>query len=94
MTEPSVYLDSLPDAVAALLRAVHEALDIPLPDVTDADERAYATLLQGRSISARVILAGVLQDGHNVGRAAESLRLWTAERPVTYTPWTDDGGAS
>ncbi|MEU5302738.1 hypothetical protein ACH4YO_18630 [Streptomyces noursei] len=94
MTEPAVYLDSLPEAVVALLRAVHEALDIPLPAVTKADDRAYAGLLQGRSIDARVILAGVLHDGHNVGRAAESLRAWAAERPVTYTPWSGDGGAS
>ncbi|MEK2475687.1 hypothetical protein [Streptomyces noursei] len=94
MTEPAVYLDSLPEAAVALLRAVQQALDIPLPDMTDEDERAYATLLQRRSVDARVILAGVLHDGHNVGRAAESLRAWTAERPVTYTPWSDDGGAA
>ncbi|QRX92038.1 hypothetical protein [Streptomyces noursei] len=94
MTEPAVYLDSLPEAVVALLRAVQQALDIPLPDVTDGDERAYATLLQRRSVDVRVILAGVLHDGHKVGLAAESLRSWTAERPITYTPWADDGGAS
>ncbi|MFE3647695.1 hypothetical protein ACFXO2_07600 [Streptomyces sp. NPDC059152] len=94
MTEPSVYLDSLPEAAVALLRAVYAALDVPLPDTTDYDERAYATLLQRRSGHARIILDGVLHDGHMVGYAAEMLREWTAEQPLTYTPWTADGGAS
>ncbi|MFF2805766.1 hypothetical protein ACFVT2_01045 [Streptomyces sp. NPDC058000] len=94
MTEPTVYLDSLPEAAVALLRAVHDALDIPLSGTADADGRAYARLLQHRALDARVILAGVLHDDHNVGRAAEQLREWTADQPVTYTPWTADGGAA
>ncbi|MFD8396462.1 hypothetical protein ACFV2N_46655 [Streptomyces sp. NPDC059680] len=50
-------VDSLPEPVLALLRAVHDALDIPLPGLTDADERAYARLLELRAMHARVTLA-------------------------------------
>ncbi|WEB41363.1 hypothetical protein MOV08_20190 [Streptomyces yunnanensis] len=94
MSDTTVRLDSLPEAAVALLRAVYDALDIPLPDTTAADQRAYDTLLHRRSVDARVILDGVLHEDHMVGLAAEVLREWTARRPVTYTPWTDDGGAS
>ncbi|MFF3872548.1 hypothetical protein [Streptomyces sp. NPDC001978] len=93
MSEPTVpERVDIPDTAVALLRAVHDALDIPLPGLTDADERAHATLLTRRAARARVILACVLSDGHQAGESAETLRAWTAEDPVTYTPWTDDGG--
>ncbi|POX54857.1 hypothetical protein [Streptomyces sp. Ru72] len=92
MSEQTVRLDSLPEPVAALLRAVHDALDIPLPGLTDADERAYTTLLARRVMEARVTLACILQDGHEVGWAAASLREQVKRGPVTYTPWTDGGG--
>ncbi|MGW3026346.1 hypothetical protein [Streptomyces sp. NPDC001221] len=85
--------DSLPEPVVALLRAVHDALDIPLPGLTDGDERAYATLLARRAMEARITLACILQDGHEVGWAAASLRDQVKRGPVTYTPWTDDRGA-
>ncbi|GAA2218786.1 hypothetical protein [Streptomyces indiaensis] len=86
-------VDSLPGPVVALLRAVHDTLDLPLPGLTDADERAYARLVVHRARDARVILAGVLDDGHEAGRAALSLRAWVDREPVTYTPWTDERGA-
>ncbi|MGA5201372.1 hypothetical protein [Streptomyces variegatus] len=84
---------SFPEPVVALLRAVHDALDLPLPGLTDADERTYARLLAQRARDARVILAGVLDDGHEAGGAAVSLRAWMDREPVTYTPWSEDGGA-
>ncbi|WP_030169339.1 hypothetical protein [Streptomyces sp. NRRL S-813] len=82
------------EAATALLRAVHDALDIPLPGLTDADEREHAALLAQRAREARIALACVLVDGHDIARAAELLRAWTERLPVTYTPWTDDGGAA
>lgn len=82
--------DAWPDPVVALLRAVHDALDIPLPGLTDEDERAYAKLLDRRTAEARIILACVLNAGHGAGGATASLR---ARHPVTYIPWTGDGGA-
>ncbi|MFD8393074.1 hypothetical protein ACFV2N_28695 [Streptomyces sp. NPDC059680] len=86
-------VDSLPEPVVALLRAVHDALDIPLPGLTDADERAYARLLELRAMHARVTMACILQDGHGVGQSASFLRDRLEREPVTYTPWTGDGGA-
>ncbi|MET8974355.1 hypothetical protein ABZX85_01925 [Streptomyces sp. NPDC004539] len=101
MNTPDVRLASLPEPVGALLRAVHDALDIPLPEVTDADERAHASLMRQRAADARIILAFVLDEGHEVANATGTLRAWTARRPVTYTPWNDhtdtptvDGGAA
>ncbi|MFH9039473.1 hypothetical protein ACH4FA_08955 [Streptomyces sp. NPDC017966] len=84
---------SLSEPVMELLRAVHDALDLPLPGLTDADEYAYAGLLANRARDARVILAGVLHDGHEPGRAAVALRGWLDRWPVTYTPWGNGGGA-
>jgi hypothetical protein len=89
----SLRVDSFPGPVVALLRAVHDALDLALPGLTDADERAYARLLAQRARDARVILAGVLDDGHEAGGAAVSLRAWMDREPATYTPWTKGGGA-
>ncbi|MGW2832080.1 hypothetical protein [Streptomyces sp. NPDC001286] len=94
MNEPTVRLDSLPVSAVALLRAVHDALALPLPGLSDEDECAYAKLLESRAQEARIILACVLNSGHEMGPAAASLREWTAREPVTYTPWTGDGGAA
>ncbi|MFF8989557.1 hypothetical protein ACF09H_06260 [Streptomyces sp. NPDC014983] len=94
MSGPVVRIDSLPEPVVALLRAVYDALDLPLPGLTDADERAYHVLMHDRASLARVVLSGVLVNGHNLGPAAAMLNQWTAGAPVTYTPWRDKGGAA
>ncbi|WP_458087044.1 hypothetical protein [Streptomyces malaysiensis] len=78
-------------AVTALLRAVHDALDLPLPGLTDRDEREYSLLLRRRVSDARCVLAGVVQQDHDMEVAARLLRRWTADEPVTYTPWEDKG---
>ncbi|MDL2080778.1 hypothetical protein QNN03_30470 [Streptomyces sp. GXMU-J15] len=93
MSGPTVRLACLPAPVVALLRAVHDALDVPLPGLTDADERAHAVLLHQRAREAWIVLGYVLDDGHEVGPSAESLRAWTARNPVEYTPW-DGGGVA
>ncbi|MFI1849700.1 hypothetical protein [Streptomyces sp. NPDC020480] len=95
MSEPSTH-DAIPDPlhadVTALLRAVHDALDIPYADTTE-DNRIRARLLDQRASDTRIILASVLKYGllsvFGVADAVEQLRNWTADRPVTYTPWTD-----
>jgi hypothetical protein len=94
MSEQTVRVDTLPEPVVTLLRAVRDALDIPMPGLTDADERTHAALLQRRCGDALAILDCVVDEGHDVAGAAETLRRWTAERLVTYTPWTDDGSAA
>lgn len=80
------------DAVTALLRAVHDALDLPLPDLTGEDRREHARVLISRAADARIILAGVLEQDHDMASAAEMLRRWIADEQVTYTPWEDNGG--
>ncbi|MEV6807329.1 hypothetical protein [Streptomyces sp. NPDC051132] len=94
MNDPSVRVGSLPEAAVALLRALHDALDLPLPGLTDADERAYHLLLHDRASRARIILECALVSNHDLGPATEQLRAWTAEGPVTYTPWTDARGTA
>ena len=80
-------------AVLVLLRAVHDALDLPLPDITEWDEQTHARLLTSRAADARRALAGVLEQGHGMEMTARLLGRWTADQPVTYTPWTDGGTA-
>ncbi|KOV93880.1 hypothetical protein [Streptomyces sp. NRRL B-3648] len=94
MNEPPVRIGSLPEPSVALLRAVYDALDLPLPGLTDADERAYHVLLHDRASQARIILECVLTEGHDLGPAAERLTAWVAGAPVTYTPWIDKRGAA
>ncbi|MFI0769642.1 hypothetical protein ACH4TQ_32840 [Streptomyces sp. NPDC021218] len=79
------------DAVTALLRAVHDALDLPLPGLTDEDEREHRALLINRAADARIVLAGVLERGLRMETASTFLRGRTATLPVTYTPWMDKG---
>ncbi|KAK1180867.1 hypothetical protein B7755_023605 [Streptomyces sp. NBS 14/10] len=94
MNEPTTYSipDPLPVDVTALLRAVHDALDIPDADTIE-DDRIRARLLDRRVSDARIVLASVLKyevlGEVGVADAARQLRGWTAERPVTYTPWAD-----
>ncbi|MFF5675282.1 hypothetical protein ACFY8S_35125 [Streptomyces hygroscopicus] len=80
------------DAVMALLRAVHDALDLPLPGLADEDEREHYHLLTDRTACARVVLAGVLDRGFAFESAAAYLRGRTDGAPVTYTPWQYEGG--
>ncbi|GAA1288185.1 hypothetical protein [Streptomyces javensis] len=79
------------DAVMALLRAVHDALDLPLPGLADQDERDYHRLLTDRAAVARIVLAGVLEHDHALESATAYLRGRTDTAPVTYTPWEDKG---
>ncbi|QKV95333.1 hypothetical protein HUT19_29370 [Streptomyces sp. NA02950] len=81
----------LSEDVAALLRAVHDALDLPLPGLTDQDEREHYRLLIDRAAGARVVLACVLERNHALGSSAAYLRGRTETAPVTYTPWEDKG---
>lgn len=81
------------DSVTALLRAVYDALNLPLPDITAKDEQEYRLLLAIRATDVRVILAGVLEQDHDIARASEHLSRWIAEAPVTYAPWEDERGA-
>ncbi|WP_079406207.1 hypothetical protein [Streptomyces sp. 3211] len=81
-------------AHAALLDAIVEALDVPLPSIAEADEQLYYRLLERRALAVRIIVQinrTVTQDPRV---AADAIRTRTAEEPVTYTPFQDvkDGG--
>jgi hypothetical protein len=86
--EPSATADTLPQAVAELIGAIAAALDVPLADQPGDDPNASA-LMRQRANEARIIAASVLRDlnPRNIEGAAEQLRGWTAEAPVTYRSW-------
>lgn len=81
--------NDIPDPVRELLAALVDAVDLPLPDITDADERRAGNILRDRARSAVVVARGVLEDGHDPARAAAYLRQRTAETPANYRPWRD-----
>jgi hypothetical protein len=75
-------------AVTDLLAAVVEALDVPLPGLDDADERAQHRLMERRTSLVRATLASILaHPGPLDGREARVLRRQTELSPVTYTVW-------
>lgn len=79
-----------------LLRAIADALNVPLPATTDRDGRLHHWLLTGRATSIHVAITAVLEGANTEARAAV-LRLRTAETPITYTTWAPnrerEGGA-
>lgn len=78
---------ALSPAIADLLAAIVESLDVPLADMPVHD-KARADLLTLRAGDTRVIAELLLAHG-DVARAAARLREWTAEHPVTYPTWQD-----
>ncbi|MGW5776047.1 hypothetical protein [Streptomyces sp. NPDC003863] len=84
--------DMLPADVADLLTAIVEALDIPLPSIEDADERKHYQLLERRAMDVRIALQSLLRHRSHpdLRDDAAYLRRWTAEYPVTYTPFRSD----
>lgn len=78
--------------VQTLLRAVREALTIPLPAVSERDEAAYGRLLQARVSDVRAMIDALLIDGITPETAAGVLRGWTTTSPATYAHWEPDGG--
>ncbi|MFE0699871.1 hypothetical protein [Streptomyces sp. NPDC058872] len=81
--------DMLPADVAELLTAVLEALDMPLPSNEDGDDRKYYRLLERRTSGVRVALRSLLAypDYLDLPGDAAYIRKYTAEHPVTYTPF-------
>ncbi|MFP8885028.1 hypothetical protein [Streptomyces mangrovi] len=77
--------------VRELLAAVLEAIDLPMPDITEADERRAAVVQRDRTRVAAVVTRGVLECGHDPGHAAEYLRRRTTETPADYRPWQGGG---
>ncbi|MDT3395460.1 hypothetical protein RKE29_02135 [Streptomyces sp. B1866] len=76
----------LPADVRELLAAIRDALRLPLPATAD-DDRVHDELLYIRAWRVR-ITADAVAGGRDAAKAADQLRTWTAETPVTYTAAT------
>ncbi|MGW6943788.1 hypothetical protein ACWGF3_32935 [Streptomyces xanthophaeus] len=81
-------------AYVDLLAAIVQALDLPLPSITEADERLYYRLLDRRALAVRLIIESNRAVTRDPRLAANAIRTRTAEEPVTYTPneFDVDGG--
>ncbi|MDJ0461577.1 hypothetical protein [Streptomyces sp. H27-C3] len=83
-------MTALPKPVRELLQAVVDAVDLPLPDITEQDDRERTLLLDRRAAHVAIILGLVLRDGGttiaDLTADAAHLRKYTAG-PLTYTPW-------
>lgn len=81
--------------VAALLAAIRDALDVPLPGVGDADERQHRSLLERRAHAVFTAMSALVREGTGDGLAFETqyIRSRTAGLPVTYAVWPSEGPA-
>jgi hypothetical protein len=85
---------SMPPGVTELLRAIVDALDMPRPRNGEDDKRAHLRILDDRADSVRIIAksaldiigSGLAEDAR-IAAATAHLRRWTAEEPITYTPY-------
>jgi hypothetical protein len=77
--------------VLDLLAAIRDALDVPLPSLAEADERAWHRLMARRLSELHVTLSVALDpkwaDGVDAAHEAAQIRQRTAATPVTYTVW-------
>lgn len=89
-------MSALPEDVRQLLQAVHDALNIPMAHWDDADEHAHHRILTDRARTARITLAGILNDGHDLAPSVDWLTGRITDSPVTYAVWVpehaEDGG--
>ncbi|MFD3777967.1 hypothetical protein [Streptomyces sp. NPDC058612] len=74
-------------AHVALLDAIMDALNLPLPSIAETDERLYYRLLERRALTVRITLRANLTVSRDPQLAADAIRIRTAEEPVTYTPF-------
>ena len=90
-----ITLAELPPTVTDLLAAITEALTVPLPTISDADERAYHRLLEQRTTDVRIYLATMLDfPDVDITVDAAKIRARAAITPVTYSLYEaeQDGG--
>ncbi|MFD3678112.1 hypothetical protein [Streptomyces sp. NPDC058613] len=72
-------------AHVALLDAIVDALNLPLPSIAVADEQLYYRLLERRALAVRITLRANRTVSRDPQLAADAIRTRTAEEPVTYT---------
>lgn len=74
-----------------LLKAIHEALNVPPAD-TDAAEALRLRVLEERARDVRVTVTSLTEaedvDVVEVANATRLLREWTAQTPANYPRWT------
>jgi hypothetical protein len=80
---------TLSSDVLDLLTAIHDALDVPLPGLTDRDERAYQRLLEDRRSAIYTTLHAILdEDVQRINEHdARYIQSRTETTPVTYAVW-------
>jgi hypothetical protein len=89
---------TLSSAVLELLTAIVEALDVPLPGLDEADDRAYQAVMRRRLSEVHIVLDVALSPEWvgtlDPAREAANIRQRTADTPITYTVWERpaDGG--
>ncbi|MFE1402729.1 hypothetical protein ACFW5D_03445 [Streptomyces sp. NPDC058770] len=79
----------LDEAVRDLLTATVAALDLPLPGLDEAAERAYYRLLELRATDVRASLGALADFWHagSVAMSAADIRRRTAAEPIDYAPF-------
>lgn len=83
---------AMPKDIRALLMAVRDALDVPTA-ATEEDCTARAAVIDRRVSDTHLLLASLLEHPHNrIGDITEQLLEWTAEHPITYTPFVFTDG--
>jgi hypothetical protein len=80
---------TLSSDVLALLTAIRDALDVPLPGLTDRDEHAFQRLMEDRRSAIHSTLNAILdKDVRRINEHdARYIRSRTEATPVTYAVW-------
>jgi hypothetical protein len=77
-------MSDLPEDVRGLLAALRDAINVPQPHWTAADERAHHHALAERARIVRIALDGVLDDGHALADSADWIDQRAGEVPIAY----------
>lgn len=92
--QPPAGASTLGSDVLDLLAAIRDALDVPLADLTDADQRAYQAVMRRRLSEVHIVLDVALEPKwigtFDPAREAASIRTRTADTPVTYATWQSE----
>ncbi|MEU6339911.1 hypothetical protein ABZ883_03035 [Streptomyces sp. NPDC046977] len=79
---------SIPSDARALLQAIRDALDIPLPSIEPADVESYQRLMERRATHVLSMLDGILTvPAGGLDRDAALIQRHTDATPVTYQVW-------
>ncbi|MFJ9807123.1 hypothetical protein ACIRTB_02645 [Streptomyces sp. NPDC101158] len=79
--------------VTELLKAIAEALDLPVPSIREGDDHKFQRLLIDRATNVWVAVTVLLQHPGSgaLKHTTAYVRRHTADHPVTYTPFESSG---